>query len=323
MNASTTSILDQVALVNVEMSYWRGEVSLKEAEIEAKKLPKELIKLGSKRVIDKKPLIPFGRLYADQRTLLASIGMRFMGGYAIPLDRIDEVDKELTRIANQVKNETQDFVSNYKRYVSEWADINDNHIPAQVIKDAAPSLAWIESRFGFEHAIYRMNPADEVQASRMENQAKGLINDLFNEISQTASEIFHNKMKGKDVVKIGALEPLLVLEQKVAGLRFLDSRFEGVATQLSFVATKIQRNPDEKIWGPELMEIMGFVVLLADSSHLRQHISSIESAKEKARLAMPQVNTLEVPKELISPRLESSSMMEIPPKQAVSQMGFF
>ena len=91
--------LDQLAILQIDFDIWSGQVKLDDPDIKlgvgGEIPPKQLVDLGRKNVIDKAHLKPFNRLKTSARRLCLRHGMPFMNGFAVPLDRIDEISAGL------------------------------------------------------------------------------------------------------------------------------------------------------------------------------------------------------------------------------------
>ncbi len=292
MTSTTTNdnILDNVALVHLDFDIWSGECALKEDDIElgvGGELPsKQLASLGRKKLVDPISLRPFGRLKTEARRIVESAGMSFMGGFAVPLDRIDFISSELSRIASEFEDEKQRFLNEYNELVRLWSIAHPQY--SDRIQAAAPTYSQVSARFGFEHAVFKLDPANDVERHKLNNKAKTLVDKLMDEIMETSQQIFVKKLSGCADVSLRALNPMLRLEQKVEGLAFMDKRFDGIAKLLAYLSDQIRCYPEKQMSGPAFYEVMGIVCLLADGSKLRQHIRSLDHAKSLANQMAPQ-----------------------------------
>ncbi|MGO1151760.1 DUF3150 domain-containing protein, partial [Klebsiella pneumoniae] len=105
-NASTNvnKVLESLILVSLsEIHGISGRKKLKREDFgEGVDLPPDVIvSLGSKKVIDPKLLNPFTQYKTKAHTLCSAVGIRFLGGYAVPADRVNDLISAL----NDVKTE--------------------------------------------------------------------------------------------------------------------------------------------------------------------------------------------------------------------------
>ncbi|HAZ7869301.1 TPA: DUF3150 domain-containing protein, partial [Escherichia coli] len=63
--------------------------------------PDVIVSLGSKKIIDPQLLNPFNQYKSRAHALCSAVGVRFLGGYAVPADRVNDLISEL----NDVKTE--------------------------------------------------------------------------------------------------------------------------------------------------------------------------------------------------------------------------
>ena len=98
---------------------------------------------------------------------------------------------------------------------------------------------------------------------------EGLAGTLFNEIANSATEIWQKVYAGKDTVTHKALSPLKTLHQKLCGLTFVEPHVAPVA---SLIQTAINSIPAKgNITGKDILLLQGVVSMLRDPSSMLQH----------------------------------------------------
>src|SRR5690606_35240439 len=133
----------------------------------------KVAQLGSKKIIDTTNLNGFHRLKQEARRMLARYGMPFMNGFAIPVDKTDEVCERLDKIEDEFDQLKQKFVSEYNAAIDEWAKENPEH--EQAIRNGALSQSDVESRIGFEYQLFRIAPMeDEGNTNRLSRKVDSL-----------------------------------------------------------------------------------------------------------------------------------------------------
>ena len=114
-------ILDQILLVDLSgIHLWTARKKLKPEMLEGKIPPARLASLGSMRVIDPEKLKPFEKVKRRAIKVLEDYGIKFLGGYAIPQEKIQRVVDELEALKNQFYDLKKNFIPNYDRWVNEW-----------------------------------------------------------------------------------------------------------------------------------------------------------------------------------------------------------
>lgn len=229
------SHLDRLAILQVDFDIWSGQTKLDDPDVKlgvgGELPPKEFASLGQKYLIDKEHLRPFHRLKTEARRLCLAIGMPFMNGFAVPLDKVDGVCGELDKIADEMSNLKVDFLSSYPRYVNEWETKNPDY--ADAIRAGSLPLEVVDKRIGFDYQVFQVNPVNDAQSKKLNSMASGLSDVLMDEIIEEANKFFHSNLKGRETVGTATKKTLKRLLDKVEGLSFLDSRFLKVVELLN------------------------------------------------------------------------------------------
>ena len=102
-------VLDSLLALHLEVNIWTARKKLSPEDFAGATLPPEdLASLGSKRICDPEDLRIFGTLKSRAVSLLDRHGVRFLGGWAIPLDQAEWTVSELEQILH-------DFCKNQKQ----------------------------------------------------------------------------------------------------------------------------------------------------------------------------------------------------------------
>ena len=105
---TNVTVLDHLLVVNLDIHVWTARKKLSAPDLgDADLPPGDLASLGSKRVCNPKEIQTFNTLKARAVALLDRHGVRFLGGWAVPQQVIDEICMELTAIRDEF-NQTKD-----------------------------------------------------------------------------------------------------------------------------------------------------------------------------------------------------------------------
>lgn len=116
-------ILDQLLLVDLSgIHLWTARKKLKPEMLEGKIPPAILASLGSMRVIDPEKLKPFEKVKRQAIKVVEECGVRFLGGYAVSQDKIQEVVDRLEALKTQFYDLKNHFLPNYDRWITEWIE---------------------------------------------------------------------------------------------------------------------------------------------------------------------------------------------------------
>lgn len=222
--------LEQLAILQIDFDIWSGQVKLDDPDLKlgigGELPPKELVDLGRKYVINKEHLRPFNRLKTHARRLCLAYGMPFMNGFAVPLDKIDTISKDLDTVSTEMADLKAHFLVNYDKWIDDWERKNPDY--AQAIRAGALPKAVVQKRIGFDYQVFQVNPVNEAQSKKLNTMAAGLAGELMDEIVMEANNFFHSSLKGKESCQANTQKTLKRIRDKVDGLSFLDSSFLSV-----------------------------------------------------------------------------------------------
>ncbi|WP_230611265.1 DUF3150 domain-containing protein, partial [Vibrio cholerae] len=205
------------------------------------------------------------RLKKEAQRLCEQVGVRFLGGYAVPEDRIDQIVPELDRIGQDFAQCKQLFLDNYDQVTFDWVAKHPEF--ADAIRRALSPIEDVEQRLQFDYAIYRMQPAE--QAGGLDGKVNGMGHTLFREVARDANELFERSVAGKNQISQRALNPLKRLRDKLDGLSFLDHRVQPMVEAMDNLFVRLPKT------GPVTdnlyHELMATILILSDPDKMRMH----------------------------------------------------
>jgi len=266
----TDRILDCLMAINLDVTIWTARRKLTPADFGGAELPpEELASLGSKRVCNPEELKVFSTLKARAVNLLDRHGVRLLGGWGIPEDKAQGLVDELRKIQDEFAVAKANFLARYDQAVREWIARHAGW--EQLIADSTVSADYVRNRLDFKWQVYRImppqtnTPVDE----GLKEELHGLGGTLFGEVAKSASEAWHKSFAGKTEVTHKALSPLRTIQQKLAGLTFIEPRVAPVADLIQTAFSSLPRRG--MIQGGHLLMLQGLVVLLRDPEALMEH----------------------------------------------------
>lgn len=266
--------LEQLAILQIDFDIWSGQVKLNDPDLKlgvgGEIPPKQLVDLGRKNVIDKAHLKPFNRLKTSARRLCLRHGMPFMNGFAVPLDRIDEISAGLEEVVNEMNDLKANFLANYDRWIGDWEQKNPDY--AQAIRAGKLPKAVVERRIGFDYQVFQVTPVNEAHALKLNGMANGLADELLNEIVDEADSFFQSNLKGKEECQVTTQKTLKRLRDKVDGLSFLDSRFLSVVELLTKTINGYP-STGKIVGGEQYFRIMSATLILTSKTKIQEYAS--------------------------------------------------
>jgi hypothetical protein len=268
MPEQNVQILDQLTAVNLNVAIWTARKKLTADDFGGVELPpEELASLGSKKICDPDSLKIFSTLKARAVNHLGKVGIRFLGGWAIPDDLTQAVHEKLEEIKSDFMAAKDSFLNNYDLAVNGW--ISKHPGWERLIESSAVSVDQVRRRLGFSWQFYKVVPPEQsLIGDSLQNEVDNLGSTLFGEISKDAQGIWNKVYAGKTEVSHKALSPIKAMRQKLMDLSFVESM---VVPVISVIDEAIASVPKRGlIRGQHLLVLQGLVSVLRDPVSLRE-----------------------------------------------------
>jgi len=99
MHTTISKVLQDLVLIHLSFSIWSGKKKLRPEDLKGANLPPDkLASLGSKRIFDPDALKVFATLKRQAERACEEVGVRFLGGYALPKDKLTPLLEKMARI---------------------------------------------------------------------------------------------------------------------------------------------------------------------------------------------------------------------------------
>lgn len=279
--------LKSLSVVQADFDIWSGQTRLSASDLtlgEGGKIPPEKIaQLGSKKICDPAKLKGFHRLKSETRRLLSRYGMPFMNGFAVPVDKVDEICDKLNAISAEFNTLKQNFISDYDNAVEEW--VNDNPEYEGAIRAGAIPRAAVERRIGFDYQLFMIQPVDNNEANtrRLNTKIEQLGDDLISEVVHEANKFYAERLAGRDQCGISTRITLRNIRDKVDGLSFLNSAFDPLVKLLDQTLEGYKRHAQGRnIVAPFFYQVMSATLIMCERSKIEQYADgslSLEGVK--------------------------------------------
>lgn len=290
MTTSTAKqVLQDVIAVNLHFSIWTGRKMLEENDLSlnGEAPPREVINLGSKHTTDPKALKVFHTLKRQAERLCLRVGIPFLGGYAIPTHKADDVAKELAKIIAKFEAEKNAYLLKHDSTQDEWISKFPNY--EQILRKALTPTEDVKSRINANFSMFQVQSAEhKVQSTStgLDNQVENLTGTLDSDILKSANKLL--------VSLTGAIQPNQVnvrglrdLREKVEGLAFLNGRFSTLVSKIK--ETEAAMPLTGKLSQDETNLLSGLLFRMSDENKLQTLMSSMnEPEPTKNKLAQPE-----------------------------------
>lgn len=281
--------MKKVFLVGLNFQIWTGSTVLRKEDFklgENGELPPEDVvdSLGAKKLLDTTTLNGFHAIRARARRFLSENGVRFMGGFAVPVERQSEVLKTLDKCVEEFNEEKKTFLANYPGYVESWIQSHPE-LGTQLRADAKDVQA-VEERLYADYGTMQMQPlaGDE---ERFGQKVDELTSTLMKDIAATANEFFRKTLLGKE--KCRTWQPLLQMRRKLDSLRFLDGGICPVIEMIDAVRAHLPKE-GAVVEGSAFVELSACVGILSREETIRavaEGTVSVDVMTEQITAARP------------------------------------
>ncbi len=265
-------VLDKVALVQIDISIWSGRKKLRPEDIclgDGGALPPETVaSLGSKKVIGREALKTFETLKKRAQRLPEEIGVRFLGGYAVPVERAQEVSDHLRKVQAEFGEARTEFLDNYARLVEEW--VAEHPSFADSLRKAVPPKEYVARATDFRFAIFQVTPVEA--ESGLDSQAMGLGGRLLEEVATDARKWMERFLASASEVSQRTLRPLVRMRDKLGALAFLSGAAQPLTEAINDVLAECRPMP--VITGGPLVRLKAMASLLADPVRSQQALDA-------------------------------------------------
>tara|TARA_R110001583_G_scaffold191644_1_gene357243 strand:+ start:9951 stop:11279 length:1329 start_codon:yes stop_codon:yes gene_type:complete len=230
MTTVNTQILTQMAIVNLDISAWSGRSRLnKEDFIDQTMLPPDTaVSFGSKKLIQNSIISKFQQLRSRSHRTCMKYGIQFVGGYAIKLTDIDQLDHELRGIQMEFNESVSDLVNNFQELTDEW--IKENPGFEEQLRKAMISAEKVSKKFGYDFSFFQVEslPNHDLHA-----KASKLVDRVLDEVADLANDYIKNSLKGSTqssaYITSRGRSILDTIQKRLRQLSFVNSEFDVVA----------------------------------------------------------------------------------------------
>lgn len=272
-------VLDQLVLVKPQVSLWSGRRELKPHQIGLKNNVKpDLISLGSIKVIDPKKLNPMEAVKRNMERRCLEKGTRFLGGYAVPVDKFDELSEELEELKTKGRAEADYLINNYDQLLDQW--IQEHPDDEVELRKIALTRDEIRCKYEFEWVAIRVTPVGGKEAAKVAEKARGLGSQMIQEIAQQAGETLKKSFEGKSQATQKIVRPFVAIREKLSSLAFVDPIIAPIVDEIDRVMEELPKAG--KFSGTPFHALRGLAELLADADRLRDYAQAMANADDES-----------------------------------------
>ena len=264
--ANNVAILDEIIVFMPELSFFGGSTTLSAEDLGiTDELPKDVVALGSKAIVDTDLLNGFKttRKAIQRRAKLK--GTQFLGGFAMSVAEAKDFIADVNPILDQLKVQVEDFLAKYPDHVKKWADAHPAW-SAKIIA-AAPSLQTVKSRFSIKMPFIKIAPPSaELGDNGVAQEVTGIAGQILTEIAAEVQATWKDRGYGAQQIK----SLLRRISDKAKALAFINADLAKVGT---LVDETIASFPiSGKIEGSDYLKLKGLMEMLLNPHEMVKSI---------------------------------------------------
>jgi hypothetical protein len=283
----TELVIENVQVVKLEASIWTARKKLRPEDLilaDGSKLPPdELASLGTMRIVDRDKLSAFETLKRRAESLCLKTGVRFLGGYAVPVGAMPALLPELDAIQAEFDGQKREFIASYADSVDEWMSKYPDFAPA--IGRHVDPVESVAARLAFDYVVFgiakpKAGAGWDGSASAggsLDRSVASMGDSLFREVAVDANALLDNSLLGKQSVTRKALNPVRRMRDKLDGLSFLDRRVNPVVETIDALLAAIPKKGEIK--GPVFDRVLSVALLLSDADKMRRHGEGLSAGR--------------------------------------------
>jgi len=267
--------LNRLCIIHVDFDIWSGQTRLTAADLKlgvgGEIPPEKIALLGSKKICDPAKLKGFHRLKTETRRLLLRFGMPFMNGFAVPVEKVDEITGKLDDVGSQFNALKQDFIRGYNMAVDEWCLENPEYEVA--LRAGALPKETVEKRIAFEYQAFMIvADSDKGHAMKLNRKVECLGDDLISEVTQEANKFYMDRLAGRDQCALTTRQTLRNIRDKVDGLSFLNSAFTPLVKLLDQTLRGYDQHAEGRnVVAPFFYQVVAAVLIMSDKGRIEQY----------------------------------------------------
>ncbi|EOX3447505.1 cobalamine biosynthesis protein [Vibrio cholerae] len=289
MTTQPTSVLNDIVAVQLHVSQWTGRKKLADTDLSlnGEIPPKEIINLGSKHTTDPEALKVFNTIKRRMERACLTVGIPFLGGYAVPANKADELAKLLTRETAQYAMEKMAYLHRHEAIQKDWIKKFPDY--EKILIQALTPKVDVEKRISANFSMFKVQSAQASVSvdSGLGNQVESLGQTLDADILKSAQKLLDSLA--------GAIQPnqtnvssLRKLREKVEGLAFLNNRFSQLVNKIKKVESEMPIVG--KLTTDEVNKLSGLLFRMSDENKLQALMQNLEQEPTATNVQTPQVN---------------------------------
>jgi hypothetical protein len=304
--------LKKVGIINIDASIWSGARRLQKSDlfkVNPEDLPPDtMASLGSMKIFDPEGLKIFQTLKRRAERKALGVGVRFLKGAAVPVDRLQDLSLELEAIKAEFEEAKEIFLSEYDQTVQNWL----NQFPEwqEILRRSVLPRQVVAKRLSFDFQVFHIQEAAEDKGG-VDRVTKGLGGQLLKEIAQDARFLLERSYVGRDRVTQKAINPIREMKAKMEGLAFVSPIAPPIIARIDATLSVLPKQGP--VDGSQMNALIGLLFLLSSEDRMVEHATKVMSAQTDEEETLT-IDALPAPLEEDEPKPVTLEQMELEPQ---------
>ncbi|EYU13385.1 MULTISPECIES: DUF3150 domain-containing protein [Photorhabdus] len=279
IKSNEAQVLDQLILVSLsDITSISGRRKLKKEDLgkDAKLPPDVMVSLGSKKIIDPQLINPFTRKKNTAHTLCQEVGIRFMGGYAVPADKINDLIAKLNVLKSDFYAYKAEFM---KADFKSWINSFEEKYRDILLRDASIDLHYMDNQIQFGFTAIHITPySNSIIQGSLTGQIKSLADEVYEDVANVVEGFLKNR--NPDSFSQHTLNPLRRCAEKLDSLSFIAPCVKGLCKYVSDMLKDIPLTG--KITGKHYNDILSLLNNLRDPQNAKSFVELLSQPQSNA-----------------------------------------
>lgn len=281
MTTNTTSVLNDIVAVQLNVTQWTGRKKLDDNDLSlsGEVPPKEIINLGSKHTTDPEALKVFNTLKRRMERTCLSVGIPFLGGYAIPSNKADKMAQTLAGIVGQYELEKTAYLQKHDSIQQDWIRKFPQY--EEILRKALTPTADVQNRMSASFSMFKVQSAQATVSvdAGLSNQVDSLGQTLDADILKSSQRLLDSLVNAVQANQNNVIT-LSKLREKVEGLAFLNGRFAKLVNEIKKVEAAMPLTG--KLNNDEVNRLSGLLFRMSDDAKLQALMGSLDLSEQEA-----------------------------------------
>lgn len=228
-----------VTLFTLFVSKWSGHITAEDTDYnpDGVEVPKNLLKRGRKPIYPPKKLTIFDTLRKQAEAILLKRGVRYMKGFAIPNEFVNETINELEAVKQKFAAYQKDVVDHFDEYRQEW--LTENQEFEYVIKRMITKESVL-GKFEFEFCLSKLEHTEgySIPEEKISNQ---ILHEVAQLCKSESELLVERKQRIKPQDLVDKFQPMI---EKLDCLSFGNSKILSLLAEFKAFEAAIPKDEE-------------------------------------------------------------------------------